>query len=60
VKSDDQPEIKLTPQQKLDVAESLYWSAWHLKAAWLRQIHPELTQTEIEQKVKSIFKYTRS
>ena len=50
----------MTPQQKLNLALDLYHSAWRLKAAWLRKKHPNLTEEEIQKKVKDIFLYAQS
>ncbi|MBW8001130.1 MAG: hypothetical protein FVQ80_03805 [Planctomycetes bacterium] len=46
---------KMTPQQKLDAALNLYYSARKLKAAWLTQIHKDWSKKQVEQKVKEIF-----
>ena len=46
---------KMTPEQKLKAAENLYWSARRLKAAWLRHIHPDWSEDEVQQEVKRIF-----
>lgn len=51
---------KMTPAQKWQVARDLYWSARRLKAAWLRQIHPEWTEEQVQNKVREIFLYARS
>lgn len=46
---------KLTGQQKLQTAFQLYWGARKLKAAALRQQHPDWSEEQVEQKVKEIF-----
>jgi hypothetical protein len=46
---------KMTPEQKLHLSMRLYYSAWELKSAWLRQIHPDWTQEQIQQEVRRIF-----
>ena len=51
---------KLTFEQKLEVALRLYHSAKELKIAAMKKFHPELTDKEIEEKVKKIFLYARS
>ena len=51
---------KLTFEQKLEVALRLYHSAKELKIAAMKKFHPELTNKEIEEKVKKIFLYARS
>lgn len=59
---DQQLEImkKMTPQQKLEISMGLYWSARRLKAAAIRQHHPDWTDEQIEQAVKEAFFYARS
>ncbi len=51
---------RMTPEQRLRVAERLYWSARELKAASLRSWNPELSEEEIQRRVKEIFMYARS
>ena len=50
----------LTPAQKLRSAERLYWTARALKAAWLRQQHPDWSEEEVQRKVREIFLYGRT
>jgi len=52
--------IILTPEQKLIQSLKLYHSAKELKTAALRKFYPELTETEIKQKVRNIFLYART
>jgi hypothetical protein len=56
----DQIYKKMTPQQKLDAALSLYHSARQLKAAWLRQMHNDWTEQMIEQAVREAFSNART
>ncbi len=42
-------------QQKLRTAFALYWSARKLKAAALRQQHPDWNEEQVQEKVKEIF-----
>jgi len=51
---------KMTPGQKWQAARDLYWSARRLKAAWLRQIHPDWTEEQVQNEVREIFLYARS
>jgi hypothetical protein len=51
---------RMTGQQKLRTAFSLYWSARKLKASALRRQHPEWTSARIEEKVKEIFLHAGS
>jgi hypothetical protein len=44
-----------SPEDKLRIAEDLRWAAWRLKAAWLREIHPDWSDLRIEEEVRGIF-----
>ena len=46
---------KMIGQQKLRTAFALYWSARKLKAAALRQQHPDWNEEQVQEKVKEIF-----
>ena len=48
----------LTPDKKLLLSLNLYHSAVKLKKASLRKFHPELSEKEIQKKVKEIFSKT--
>ena len=48
---------RMTPEQRLRAAFRLYWSARELKAASLRALRPELSEDEIERKVRECFLY---
>ena len=50
----------MTASQKLNLSLRLYTSALELKKASMKQLHPELTQKEIEKRVKEIFFYART
>jgi len=50
----------MTPEQKLQVAFDLYYSAKELKAAWLKRQHPDWSAERINQVVKEIFLYART
>ena len=50
----------MTPAQKLDVSLKLYHSAKALKAAALKQQHPDWSAEEIKKKVNEIFLYARA
>jgi hypothetical protein len=60
--SPEQVEIyrRMTPGRRLELAEQLYWSARELKRAWLRSLHPDWTQEEIETEVTTNFSHARS
>jgi len=49
-----------TAEKKLLLALNLYHSAKELKKASLKKLHPEMTEKEIQKKVKDIFLYARS
>lgn len=49
----------MTPSQKLRQVLRLRQSAWDLKAAWLRKIHPEWTEVQVQDEVRRIFLYAR-
>lgn len=51
---------KMSPQQKLEAAMNLYYSAKELKTAWLRQQHIEWSDQKIEQAVREAFVNARS
>ena len=51
---------KMSPQQKLEAAMSLYYSAKELKKAWLRQSNIEWSDREIEQAAREAFANARS
>ena len=56
----NEKKIILTPEQKLIQSLRLYHAAKELKTAALRKFHPELSQQEIQKKVKEIFLYAKS
>lgn len=47
----------LTPDEKLNISLDLYWSARDFKKASLRKEFPDLSEEEIETKIKEIFMY---
>lgn len=51
---------KMSPADKLRAATQLYWSARRLKAAWLRQQHPDWTEEQVQLKVTEIFRNART
>lgn len=48
---------RMTGAQKLRTAFQMYWGARRLKAARLRQQHPDWTEEQVQQRVKEIFMY---
>jgi len=47
----------MTPAQKLDVSMKLYQSAKALKAAAIKEQHPDWNEEKIKKKVNEIFLY---
>ena len=45
----------MTPEQKLNAAMRLYWSARELKAAGFRHFHPDWSEEEIQKSVRYAF-----
>jgi len=60
-KTEIQNEIlrNMTATQKIRLALNLYYSAWKLKSAWLKEIHKDWSDVQIEQEVKRIFSNAR-
>ncbi len=50
----------MTPEKKLNLSLKLYYSAYKLKISAMKQFYPNLTDEEIEKKVKEIFFYART
>ena len=50
----------LSPEAKLQLAEKLYASARALKAAGIRQQHPDWSEEKVAKKVMELFLYARS
>jgi hypothetical protein len=50
----------LSGQERLRMAERLYWSAREMKAAGLRAQHPDWPETRVEAEVRRIFSNARS
>ena len=46
---------QMTGEQKIRSAFRLYWSARKLKAARLREVHPQWTEAQIQEEVKRLF-----
>jgi hypothetical protein len=65
------PDEQLTPEQieiframpgeeKLKLAEQLYWTARKLKAAGIRAQHPDWTEEQVTEEVRQIFLHART
>ncbi len=48
---------RMTGAQKLRTAFQLYWGARKIKAARLREQHPDWSEETVQQQVKEIFKH---
>ncbi|MDB6108513.1 MAG: hypothetical protein JWR69_263 [Pedosphaera sp.] len=46
---------RMTPQQRLAIAEQLYWSAREMKAAGLRAQHTDWSEEQVAREVTRIF-----
>ena len=51
---------RMAPERRLRLAEQLYWSARKMKAAWLRQQHPDWPDERINSEVRRIFLHART
>jgi hypothetical protein len=50
----------MTGQERLRLAERLYWSARKMKAAGVRAQHPDWTEDQIKAEVVRIFRHART
>jgi hypothetical protein len=50
----------MSPEQRLALAEQLYWSARDLKATGLRVQHPDWSEVQVAREVTRIFLHARS
>ncbi len=59
---DKQVEIlrQMSPARKLELAVKLASDARELKRAYLRQLHPEWSEQEVDAKVRESFLYART
>lgn len=46
---------KMSAEEKLRVAEKLYWDARKLRAAWLTGQHPDWSEEQVLEAVKKAF-----
>ena len=46
---------RMSPSQKIKAFNQLYWTARELKAAGLRMQYPDISETEVQEKVREIF-----
>jgi hypothetical protein len=64
---DEQPSLEqlaawraMSGERRLQVAEKLYWSARKLKAAGVRQQHPDWPEERVAAEVRRIFLHART
>ena len=50
----------MSGERRLALAEQLYWSARRMKAAWLRQQHPDWPEEQVNAEVTRIFLHART
>ncbi|MBN1765261.1 MAG: hypothetical protein JW860_08395 [Sedimentisphaerales bacterium] len=50
----------MSARRKLELSMNLYYSARKLKTGWLRQIHPDWSDKQVEREVREIFKNART
>lgn len=51
---------RMTPAERWEEAQRLYWSARRMRAAYERALHPEWTDAQVEAHVKRIFLLART
>ena len=51
---------QMTPGRRLEIDEQLYWSARRMKTAWLRTLHSDWTNEQVEAEVTRNFSHARS
>ena len=50
----------MTPEQKLKVSFGLYRTAWRLKEAYMRKVHPDWSEEQIRTAMREAFLYGES
>ena len=45
---------RMSPDEKLEIVQQMYWADWKLKAAGVRQQHPEWSEDQITAEVRRI------
>jgi hypothetical protein len=46
---------RMTPRRRLEIAMSLYRTAWDFKEAWLRDRHPEWSAAQVAAATRRVF-----
>jgi hypothetical protein len=47
---------RMSPEEKVRASEALRTAAWALKAAWLRGLHPDWTEAQVQEAVHQCFR----
>jgi hypothetical protein len=50
----------ISGEERLKIAERLYWSARKMKAAGIRAQHPDWTEEQVNEEVRQIFLHART
>ncbi len=51
---------RMTPEQRWRAARDLYWTARKHKAAFLRSLHPDWTDEEVQAETRRLFANARA
>jgi hypothetical protein len=51
---------RMTPERRLALAESLFWTAREMKKSWLRAQHADWSEEKIAQETTRIFQHART
>lgn len=46
----------MSPEEKIRRAAEMYLAAWDLKAAWIRRQQPGLSEAEVQEAVRALFR----
>jgi hypothetical protein len=46
---------RMTPEQKWEIAEQMYWDARRAEAVKVQAMHPDWSEQEVESEVRRIF-----
>jgi len=46
----------MSPGEKLRVSQGLRATAWRFKAAWIRECNPSLSEAEVQERVREVFR----
>jgi hypothetical protein len=51
---------RMTPEQRWNAAQRLYWTMRRHKAAFMKSQHPEWSDERVQEEVRRIFLYAQS